>query len=452
MNYDILIKNGYLVLPTAVIKADMLVKEGKICGIVENSDNIEAKEVIDAKGRYVMPGAIDPHVHAGHGEPHRETFTTASMSAAAGGVTTFIDMPLSQPSTLTIEAYNDKIDEVNNKSVVDIALYGGLVDGYLDKIPAIHRAGGQAYKAFMCRCPNFHMTEDGPLLEGMELVADLGGVVTVHAENDTLIYHLKEKFKKQGKNDIEAFIESHPLYAELEAIQRFIFLAGLAPGAGAHIAHMSVPEGAEEVKYARAEGIDISVETCPQYLGLNTDILFEKGGIAKCDPPARPQEVVDYLWEYVLDGTIDMIASDHSPHPFEKKVVPLDEFDKANNGCNGLQTMIPVIIDEGIIKRDMSLPLFARFTAYNAARRFGLYPEKGALEIGADADFYILNLDGQWLCKAEDLYYTNKHSAFDGRLFNGKIETTYVRGVKVFDGEQIVAEPGHGKFVKMNIG
>jgi allantoinase len=451
MLYDLIVKNGQIVLPTTVIKADLLVKDGKVCGMVEDASQLNSKEEVDASGKYVMPGAIDPHVHAGHGEPHRETFESASMAAAAGGVTTFIDMPLSQPSTVTIDEFNKKIDAVNSKSVVDIALYGGLVKEFFEDIPAINEAGGQAYKAFMCRCSNFYMTNDGDLLEGMELVAELGGVVTVHAENDTLINNLVERYQKEGQNDIEAFLNSHPRYAEFEAVQRFLYFAELVPEVASHIAHMSIPEGAEEIKYARSNGVNISVETCPQYLGLNTDDIFAKGGIAKCDPPVRPQEVVDHLWEYVFDGTIDMIASDHSPHTFDEKVVPLDEFDKAKNGCTGLQTMIPVVVDEGIIKRGMPLSLYARFTALNAAYRFGLYPHKGSLQVGFDADFYLLDLEDSWTCNAKDLFYTNKHSAYDGRTFSGKITATFVRGTKVYDGKNILVKPGYGKYVAMNI-
>ncbi len=451
MIFDLVVKGGKIVTPSAVLEANLGVIDGKIAGLLDPRLTYEAKSEINAHGKFVMPGGIDPHVHGGHGEPHRETLATASMAAAAGGITTFIDMPLSAPSTVTLKAFMDKVEAVKKECVVDVALYGGLTPGHLADLEDVFNAGGQAFKAFMCRCSNYPMTDDGTLLAGMKILAELGGLVSVHAENDTLIHHLEEQFAAEGRNDVEAFIESHPIYSELEAIERFIFIAGLAPGCKAHIAHMSVPQGAEAVHYAKADGIDITVETCPQYLGLNEDDLRRIGGVAKCDPPLRPQECVDELWDYVLDGSIDMIASDHSPHTFAQKKVPMEQFDLAKQGCMGLTTMLPVVIDQGIVERGMSLPLYARFTALNCARRFGLYPQKGILAVGSDADFYLLDLESNWVCEAEKTFYINKHTPFDGREFRGHIQSTYVRGTQVYDGTNILVEPGYGQFVEMKM-
>lgn len=451
MYYDLLIKNGIIVDEEKSVQASLAVKDGKIVAILSSNKDVTAKTTIDAEGKYVLPGGIDVHVHGGHGDPDRETMYNASMAAAAGGITTIFEQPLSNPSTVTMEALRNKYKEANSNCVVDYALWGGLVPGHLDEIEDFYRAGSQAFKAFMCRCSNYPMANDGILLKGMKMIDELGGLVAVHAENDTLINQLVEDFTIQGKDDIETFILSHPEYSELEAIERFIFIAKQAPKCKAHIVHMSIPQGAEAIKIAKKEGVDISVETSPQYLGLTEEDLIEKGGVAKCDPPVRKKESVDKLWKYVIDGTIDMVASDHSPHPFEKKIVPKEKFSMASEGVTGLQTMLPVVITEGVHKRGMSLNKLVQLVSSNPAKRFGIYPQKGSLSVGADADFIMLDLNKEWECKTEDMLYLNKHTPYDGRIFKGLIEKTYVRGTAVYENHVIKVEPGYGVFIKMNM-
>lgn len=452
MKFDLLVKGGKIVTANEIIKANLAVKDGKVSAILPEEFEVDANQVVDARGKYLLPGGIDPHVHGGHGDPHRETLYNATMAAAAGGITTILEQPLSTPSTVTLKAYEDKFEEANGRCVVDFGLWGGLVPGHLEDLEDLYKAGGQAFKSFMCRCSNYPMTDDGTLLKGMKKIGEWGGLVAVHAENDTLIYQLVEDFKAEGKDDVEAFLKSHPVYSELEAIERFIFIAKNAPKCKAHIVHMSIPQGAEAIKKAKLEGVDITVETCPQYLGLNEDDLIEIGGVAKCDPPVRPQELVDKLWDYVIDGTIDMLASDHSPHPFEKKVVPKDEFGRASEGVTGLQVMLPVAITEGVHKRGMSLNRLVEFSAVNPAKRFGIYPQKGSLSVGSDADFIVLDLDKEWECKAEDMHYLNKHTPYDGRIFKGYIEKTFVRGILVCENNEIKVKPGFGEFIPMKIG
>lgn len=451
MYYDLIIENGIIVTENNCTESNLAVKDGKISAFFTKGTKMEAKKIINAEGKYIFPGLIDVHVHAGHGEPDRETFYNASMAAAAGGITTIFEQPLSKPITVKMKDLKNKRKEAEKNCVVDFALWGGLVPNQFNDIENFYNAGSQAFKSFMCRSSNYPMTNDGILLKGMKWIGEIGGLVAVHAENDELIFQLSRDFLALGKDDIESFLKSHPVYSELEAIERFIFLAKQAPKCKVHIVHMSIPQGAELIKIAKSQRVDITVETAPQYLGLSTEDLIEKKGLAKCDPPVRDKELVDKLWEYVIDGTIDIVASDHSPHPFEKKVVPMDKFSMASEGVTGLQTLLPVLITEGIHKRNMSLNRLVQITASNPAKRFGVYPKKGTLSIGSDADFVIIDLDKEWVCNAKDMFYINKHTPFDGKVFKGSVEKTYVRGNVVYENSIIKVEPGYGMFVEMNM-
>lgn len=451
MKFDVLVKDGQIVTSNETIKANLAIRGGKVAAILSQDCDVEVDNIYDARGKYILPGGVDPHVHAGHGDPDRETFENATMAAAAGGITTILEQPLSTPSTVTLKALEDKLKAANEKCIVDFGLWGGLVPGNFNDLEDMYKSGTQAFKSFMCRCSNYPMADDGTLLKGMQKIGEWGGLVAVHAENDTLIQQLVDDFNAKEQNDVEAFILSHPPYSELEAIERFIFIAKNAPKCKAHIVHMSIPQGAQAVKKAKAEGIDITAETCPQYLGLSEDDLREIGGVAKCDPPVRSRELVDELWKYVIDGTIDILASDHSPHPFEKKVVPKDKFGEASEGVTGLQVMLPVALTEGVHKRGMSLNRLVEISAVNPAKRFGLFPRKGTLAVGSDADFYILDLDEEWVCKAEEMHYLNKHTPYEGRTFKGKIEKTFVRGTLVCENNEIKVGEGFGEFIPMRI-
>lgn len=197
--------------------------------------------------------------------------------------------------------------------------------------------------------------------------------------------------------------------------------------------------------------MDVTVETCPQYLGLCEDDLLALGGVAKCDPPVRPRETVERLWECVKTGKVDMLASDHSPHPFDRKVVDQDNFPHAAEGVTGLQTMLPVILTEGVVKRGLGLTDVVRMMCRNPAKRFGLYGRKGALEPGFDADFILVDMEKRWVCQAEKMHYLNKHTPFHGRTFQGSVEETYVRGRLVCKDNQILVKPGFGRYCPMEM-
>ena len=361
-------------------------------------------------------------------------------------------MPLSNPSTLTVERLQEKIDTSGSESFVDYALYGGVVPGYLEHIEPMTKAGAGAFKAFTCRCSNYPMTDDGTLLAGMKILERTGGILSVHSENDTLIQHLVDEFRAAGKNGPRAFLDSHPPYSELEAIQRVFFLAKYAPKCRVHIAHMSIPEGMELLRRLRGEGVrNISAETCPQYLGMCEEDLEHIGALAKCDPPVRSREAVEKVWEHVLDGTVDIVASDHSPHPFSRKTGREDDFWTVAEGCTGIQTMLPVVLTEGR-KRGLSWERLVRLMAERPAELFGLKGRKGLLAPGCDADILLLDPEKEWTLRSEDLLHLVKQSPFAGRTFKGRVERVYVRGRLVYEdgaSEKIVGEKGWGRFTPM---
>lgn len=450
MMVDLLIENASVVTSQGVNRLNVGITEGKVSVLASPGEDVPARDRLDAAGMLVLPGAIDPHVHGGYGEPHRETVTAVSMAAAAGGITTILDQPLSNPSTVTAERLEKKIADLSKESVVDFALWGGLVPGYVDELDGMMALGAHAFKSFMCRCSNYPMTPDGVLLRGMRRLGELGGLVAVHAENDTLIHDLVDAAAKEGRRDVTAYLESHPIYSELEAVNRFIFLAELVPACKCHIVHLSIPEGAIEVRRAKARGIDITVETCPQYLGLSEEDLHAIGGVAKCDPPVRPRESVERLWDLVIDGTVDMLASDHSPHTLASKNPADGDFWSIPEGVTGVQTMLPVAVTEGM-KRGLTWPRLVEITSTNPAKRFGLYGRKGDIQVGFDADLVLFDPSESWALRAGDLYYVNKHSPFVGRTFTGKVKATLVRGQVVYQDGRILAQPGSGRFYKMEM-
>lgn len=454
MSYDLLLKNGILTTDYGVFKADVGVKDGKIAflGNLDSPFPSEVRETIDLQGKYLFPGVVDPHCHFGEpGTAEREDFGTGTRSAAAGGVTTVVEMPLCFPPTDNPEHFYLKLALAQEKAVVDFSLWGALVPNNQEEIPKLFELGVQAFKAFMCYASHYPQVTDGELLHGMKIIADLGGLVGVHAENDGIIKYYTQQLKKAGRTDGKAHAEARPPIAEYEAISRAILLAKEAE-VNLHILHMGIASGAKLIQEARQSGIPVTFETCPHYLTLTEEDLLRLGPYAKCNPPLRSRENVDALWEYVLDGTLDMIVSDHAPYPIEDKNKGWQEIFAAPSGIAGIQTLLPLLISEGINKRGLSLVHLVRLVSTNPARRFKLYPKKGTIRINSDADLVVVDLDAQWTVKKEDLFYKNLWSPYEGWILKGKVLTTFVRGKKVFEEGKILVEPGYGKWIPMGSG
>ncbi|HEX9013503.1 MAG TPA: allantoinase AllB, partial [Anaerolineaceae bacterium] len=326
--------------------------------------------------------------------------------------------------------------------------WGGFVDNNLADLAPMDEDGVIGFKSFASNSGvDFKRLDDDMLYAGLKKMAELHNVIGLHAENEYVTSYLGSEMRAAGRTDRASWYESRPPETELEAIHRAVYWAKVT-GGNLHIVHISIAEGVRYVAQARREGVHVTAETCPHYLFFDHADFESIGPAAKCAPPLRSRENVEALWQCVLDGQVDSIGSDHSPCTWAEKAPGMDNIWKAWGGISGIQSMLPALLSEGVNKRGLPLQDLVRLTASNPARIFGLYPQKGALLPGSDADLTVIDLDREWTLTAEDLFYRNKHSAYVGRTFKGQVERTLVRGVTVFHDGQITARPGHGRLVR----
>lgn len=439
--YDLIVRDSTLVGPDGLMRADLAVAEGRI---VELGPQIggPSREEIDAAGLHCFPGAIDAHVHCN--EPGRtdwEGFATATRALAAGGATTCCDMPLNaHPPTLDAASFDAKRAALRAAACIDVALWGGIVPGNVDRLDELAAKGVIGFKAFMSNSgvADFPAADDLTLYDGLARAAQLGRIVAVHAENDQLTSRLVRRAIARGQVSARDYLASRPIVAELEAIGRALAFAA-DTGCALHIVHVSTGRGVALVAEARARGVDVSCETCPHYLVLTEDDLVRLGAVAKCAPPLRPAAESAALWEALRDGTLPIVASDHSPAPASLKTG--DDFFAIWGGISGGQSTLPLLLTAGYQARRLPLTTIAAVTATNVARRFNLTPAKGALQPGADADLALIDLTASDVLRADDLRYRHRHSPYIGWTLRGRVVRTLVRGRTVYEsGKRAVAD------------
>jgi allantoinase len=415
----VIIRGGTVVTAHRVEKADIAIAGDRITAVGLNlaDDGVE----IDAAGLHVFPGGIDSHVH--FNEPGRtewEDIAHGSAALAAGGYTTFIDMPLnSLPVTTTVEAFDLKLAAMNRSSKVDFGLWGGLVPGNLDQLEPLVERGVMGFKAFMCPSgiDEFPACDKPTLREGMKRIAELGSILLVHAEDPS------ELREPRGHNARD-FVDSRPARAELAAITVAIETAG-ATGCPVHIVHVSTALGADLIAATQRLGADVSGETCPHYL-LYTEADMERlGGIAKCAPPFRTPVDREHLWR------MPMVVSDHSPSTLELKQG--DDFNQIWGGISGCQSTRHLLLADG----RLDLQTIAAVTSTNIAKRFGVM-NKGDIAPGFDADLWMVDLGWEDVVRSQELLYRNPFSVHEGRKIRGRTIKTLVRG----------QEPGAGRFIR----
>ena len=441
---DLVIRGGTAILPTGQRPADIAITGGIISAI--GGEVRDAEAVIDATDLVVLPGVVDAHVH--FNEPGRadwEGWEAGTRGAAAGGVTTVLEMPLNaHPPTTTPAAFDEKLAIASQKALVDFGLWGGLVPDNLDNLQILHQRGVIGFKAFMSDSgiEDFHRVSDDVLAIGLKVTARLNAIVGVHAESQELL-------ETQGALNPLAWCRARPAAAEVDAIRRLLVcMRGAGKGVRAHVVHVSCAAGLAEVDAARAKGVSITAETCPHYLAFTEQDFERIGPPLKCAPPIRDAGTREALWSEVLAGRVDLIGSDHSPCPAAAKQKGEHDIWQAWGGVAGIQATLPVLLTDGLHARGLSLERVAHLTATAPAQLFGLYPRKGAITVGADADFAIIAPDKQWILQPQNLEARSGVSAYLGREFTGKVVQTIVRGKTVFVDGEVIGHPGWGQFVR----
>jgi D-hydantoinase len=448
MTFDTLIKNARIVKPTGSFTGWIAIQSGRIAAVGEEAAPVSGEREIDAGGRPVIPGCIDPHMHFDWPDwDFAQGTESATKAAAAGGYTTVINH-LSGAERLEA-IFRARKPVVEQKAFIDTAFHIAVFSAeQLEEIPRMAELGVPSFKFFLPYrgsevVPPLVGIDDGIVFLALEKIAGVGypAVAIVHAENVEIFFALKARALREGKGEQLNWADARPVVCELEAIERIACFAEIT-GCPVYIVHVSSRQGAEAIKQARDRGVRMTGETCPQYLTLSAGEVDRVLG--KVNPPIRRErEHGQALWKALEAGGLQCIGSDHAPCARKHK----QDFWEAVVGVAGIQTVLPVLLSEGVNKNRISINKLVEVTSYNPAMLFGLYPQKGAIEAGSDADLVILDLSKKATVRAKDLYHISDFSLFEGRELTGWPVLTMVRGKVVFEDGEVTGKPGTGRFV-----
>jgi dihydroorotase len=443
---DLVICNGSLVTPDTVIEASIAIKDGKVLAVGDLEAMPLARELFDASGLHVLPGAIDDHVHfRDPGYPHKEDWESGTAAAAFGGVTCVFDMPNTIPPTGTAEILAAKHAIAAAKAHVDFGLYGLLGDDTIAHVPDLVAGGVIGFKLYMGNTfGKIPSPDTGATLECFEVAAATGKRVSLHAENNDIMERRQKRLMAAGKRDQWAHLAARPNVVAVEAVSRAAILAEWT-GARIHVLHISTVDELRPLREAKARGVDITGETCPHYLMLSIEDYNRVPGVMAVNPPVREAHNQAPIWAALLDGSIDVIATDHAPHTPEEKT--RNDIWTVDCGFPGVETQMPLMLTEVNAGR-MSICDYVRMSAYNPARIWGLYPRKGALTPGSDADIAIVDLAREHVIRDAEIQSRSKISPWDGRKVKGLPVHTLVRGRFVMKDRQLIAgTKGFGRSV-----
>ncbi|MGE3935956.1 MAG: allantoinase AllB [Rhodospirillaceae bacterium] len=441
---DTVIAGGTLVFPDSTASGSVAIAGGRIVAVGDAAAMPPARETIDATGKHVLPGAIDAHVHFREpGYTHKEDWGTGTAAAAMGGVTTVFEMPNVHPPTGTAETLRDKHALAAAKAHVDYGLYGLLSEQNLDHLGDLVAGGVIGFKCFMGNTfGDLPAPSTGAMLEGFEFVARHGLRIALHAETASIMARRQAALEAAGRTDPLAHLAARPAVVAVEAVSRAAVLAEWT-GARIHILHVSSADELAPLRAAKARGVDVTAETCPHYLLLDSDDYARAQGVIRVNPPVREPRHKEPIWAALADGAIDMIATDHAPHIAEEKT--RHSIWACDCGFPGVETQMPLMLDQ-VNRARMTISDYVRWTAFNPARAWGLYPTKGALQPGADADIVVVDLDAARTLDDASLHSRSHITPWHGRTVRGLPVHTMVRGRFVMRNRALVAETrGHGR-------
>jgi len=440
MHYELIIRNGTIITPEQTIQGDVAISGGKIVktGIIDSSDT--ACEIYDAQGKHVLPGIIDAHVHfRDPGLTEKEDFETGSIAAAMGGITMVADMPNVIPVTSTLENFKSKKYAAKEKSYVDFALFALLNNDNLNEMEELKKSGALGFKVFYgTSTGDIAAPSDLILMKQMQTAASLGMRIGFHCELNEINTNFTEVAKKETDTPDGFWLDyARPVMSEANAVNQIIHYAKLS-GIKAHIHHVTSYDAAVLITEAKENGLDLTAEVCPHYLIFDCENFTHK-----VYPPIRDESHKEALWETVKNGLFDLIASDHAPHtPEEKARKGWD----APAGLSGVETSAPVLLNE-VNKGRLSINDYVRLTSELPAKVWNLYPKKGNLLPGADADITIVDMNLKKIIKAEELHSKSKTSPYDGMEVQGYPVATIIRGKFIMKDGKLTGKKGYGEFI-----
>lgn len=451
--FDTIVKGGTVVTASDTFKADLGIKEGKILEIGLDLGE-EAEKVIDATNKYVFPGGIDPHTHMDMpfgGTFSSDDFETGTKAAACGGTTTIVDFSIQAKGGSLREATKVWREKADGKAVIDYGIHIALTDmteEVMNEIPEIIADGYQSFKLFMTY--DGLMVDDGTLLRTLMKVNENGGLSSVHAENYYVIDYMTKKLLSEGKIEPIYHALSRPDLAEGEAAGRAIKLAKIA-NAPLFIVHNSCEASISEIERARKEGYPIMGETCPQYLLLSEDNYRESGfNGAKyvMSPPLRDKKNWPHIWKALKDNSLQVVATDHCPFFMKQKELGKESFAKIPNGAPGVEARMALMYTYGVVEGKFDLNRFVQVTSTNAAKVYGMYPQKGTIAVGSDADLVVFDPNIETTLTKSMLHENVDYTPFEGFKLKGYPVATLSRGEVIAENGKYVGKEGRGQFIK----
>ncbi|MGB9914490.1 MAG: dihydroorotase [Candidatus Bathyarchaeales archaeon] len=444
MIVDSVLVNAKAYLNKEIVDCSIAIEDGKIFKIGKESQMPKADEKINLRNLLVLPGLIDAHVHLrDEGKAYKEDFYTGTAAAAAGGITTVLDMPNNAPVTMSAEALKNRMQIAEKKVLVNVGFYSEFPVN-LDEVKAIVTHGAVAFKLFMaCQIGGLNIDDDKALQEAFSKVGELDVPIAVHAEDKALLRANEEKLKHANRHDAVAFLKAHSEQVELKAVNRLLNIAAQV-NTRLHFCHMTTKEGLNAVIDAKKAGRNVTCEVTPQHLLLSSSDLERYGLMLIMVPPLRGRSQIEALWQGIIDGWVDILGSDHAPHTLEEKSA--SSVWDVKVGLPGLETTLPLMLTM-VKKNRISLAHVIRLLSEKPAEIFNL-KDRGRLDQGKKADLTVVDFKQKFKIDASNFHSKAKYSPFDGLEVQGKPVKTFVNGLLVMDEQEIVAKPGSGEIIR----